>query len=525
MDGGDAEVAAVERRRWWLLFVLMTVAAGSWSLGVPLMTGHDEVDQAIRSASAARGNLFGFPLPGAHNRLVRMPVPEAYGGGERVAFCFLGHPVNWFEEVPDRPALRRSCPAFHGGRTIVSARTNQQRNPPAYPVVQGLPTLAFPGQLGAYLMRLVGAVICGGLLASGLVTVTRFRIPRLAALAALAVVTPEVIYVAGTANTAGLEMAASFALWAAALALALGPGGPDRRLVRRAGVALVLLVLARPLAPAFALMALAVAAYLATPERRRALWARRDVRLWLGAGALAAVTTLTWLVVLEVRRPVPAAIGTGLGDAVGLVPWWLRGMVGVFGTTDVIPPVALHLAWGAVTVAVLAWSLVRAPVRAALVSAALIVGGLALLVSGQGLDIPDTGVWWQGRYVVPMLMGGVLTLVAAAGPEGGRPAAPGRSGPLLAGALAGLQVWAFLYAVRHYAVGFGGTANPLRYLIDPVWSPPYGPDLLFAALFGAAVGLTAAVVWRSATAASATAPPQAGAQAEPAALGLIVTGH
>jgi hypothetical protein len=68
-------------------------------------------------------------------------------------------------------------------------------------------------------------------------------------------------------------------------------------------------------------------------------------------------------------------------------------------------------------------------------------------------------------------------------------------------------VWAFLYAVRHYAVGYGGTANPLRYLTDPVWSPPYGPDLLFAALFAAAVGLAAAVVWRSAAVAPAAAPP------------------
>jgi Predicted membrane protein (DUF2142) len=507
MDGGDTDAAPVERRRWWLLFLLMTVAAGTWSLGVPLMTGHDEASQAIRSASAARGNLFGAPQPGSHNALVRLPVPEAYGQSEWMNYCFLGRPFEWFQGMPARPAHRQHCPAFEGGRTIVSAQTNQQRNPPAYPIVQGLPTLAFPSQLGAYLMRLVGAVICAGLLASGLVTVARFRIPRLAALAALAVVTPEVVYVAGTSNTAGLEMAASFALWAAALALALGPGAPDRRLVRRAGVALVLLVLARPMSPAFALIALAVAAFLATPERRRAVWARRDVRRWLIAGGLAAATTVTWLVVLEIRRPVPASIGTGLGDAVGLVPWWMRGMVGVFGSTDVIPPAALHVAWGAVTVAVLTWALTRAPARAALVSAGLIVGGLALLISGQGFGIPDTGFWWQGRYVVPLLMGGVLTASAAARPDGDRPTAPGRSGPLLAGLLAGLHVWAFLYAVRHYAVGYGGTANPLRYLTDPVWSPPYGPDLLFAALFAAAVGLAAAVVWRSAAVAPAAAPP------------------
>jgi hypothetical protein len=511
MAGAEADQDASggsERRRWWRLYAVLALAAAAWSLGVPLMTGHDEVGQSIRAAAVARGEVLGVPVPGWLNTVVRVHAPEAYGGAARMGNCFLGRPYDpLFVGMPTPPPGRHHCPTLDGGRRLAFLKTNQHRNPPAYPLVLGLPTLAFPDQLGAYLMRLVGVLVCTALLASGLVTVRRFRVPRLVALAALVVVTPEVIYLAGTSNTAGLETAASFALWTAALALALAPAEPDPRLVRRAGVALVALALARPMAPAFALVALAVAAYLAPPERRRVLWARRDVRRWLVAGGVAAATTLAWVVDLQIRFPVDAPGTPGLVDAIGRVPWWMRGMVGVFGSTDVIPPAGLHVLWGAALVAVLAWSVRRAPRRAGVVAIGLIVAAVLLLLSGSGLDFPDTGVWWQGRYVLPLVIGGVLTAAAAARPDGDGDRAPARWGPPLLVGLVGLQAWAFLYAVRHYAVGYGGTANPLRYLVDPDWSPPYGPDALYAAAFVAALAAVSIAVWRSAAPAGSPAEP------------------
>lgn len=515
MAGGGPDIDSTERRRWWRLFALVGLAAAAWSLGAPLMTGHDEAGQAVRSAAVVRGDLLGTPLHGWNNMVVRVRAPEAYADAAKVGDCFLGRPYAAFPGMKMPPPGRGDCPSLDGRRVEVTATTNQHRNPPLYPLVLGLPTLAFPDQLGAYLMRLVGALACAALLASGLATAPRFRAPRLAALAGLAVVTPEVIYMAGTSNSGGLEAAASFALWMAALALVLGPAEPDPRLVRRAGVALVVLAVARPMAPAFALVALAVAAVLATPERRRLLWARRDVRRWLAAGAVAAATTAAWLVELQRRLPITPRHTRGVQDAVGLIPWWLRGMVGVFGSTDVIPPAGLHVLWGAAVVAVLAWSLTRARARDALVAAGLIAAGVALLVSGQGINVPDTGVWWQGRYVLPLVMGGVLTAAAAARPDGADgpgDRAPGRWGPALLAALVALQAWAYLYAVRHYAVGYGGPANPLRFLVDPAWSPPYGPDALFAVLYVPALAALATLVWRS----TAAVPPAPERPAEPA---------
>src|SRR5262249_2008588 len=78
-----------------------------------------------------------------------------------------------FPGAPMAPPGRGPCPTLHGSSRLVLVATNQHRNPPLYPMAMGLPTLVFPAQLGAYLMRLVGALICAGLLASGLATVPR----------------------------------------------------------------------------------------------------------------------------------------------------------------------------------------------------------------------------------------------------------------------------------------------------------------------------------------------------------------
>ena len=146
----------------------------------------------------------------------------------------------------------------------------------------------------------------------------------------------------------------------------------------------------------------------------------------------------------------------------------------------------------------------------------LAVAGVALLVSGQGLAFPDTGYWWQGRYVLPLLTGALLTAAAASRrPQPGEadpppappaePAAVGRWGPRLLGLLVALQGWAWLYTARHYAVGYGGTVNPLRFLLDPGWSPPYGPAALYATLYAAALAAASALVWRASV--GVPAPP------------------
>jgi Predicted membrane protein (DUF2142) len=321
--------------------------------------------------------------------------------------------------------------------------------------------------------------------------------------------TPSVLYFAGSLNPIGLEIATAFAAWAGAAALATDqPAEDDGRLVRRTGLALVVLALTRGLSPAFAGLVVLALVAMASGPRRRELWGRRDVRLRLGATGLAAVASGAWVVFIEHRYPVPSRDGTGLGYAFGQVGWWLQEATAVFGATTVVPPAVLHLLWLVAVAVVVGLVLGERRRRPLLLGLALAAGGVALLVSGEGLSVPQTGYWWQGRYVLPLLVG--APLLATSAPLRGLARGPApvpaarltdRVGPLLLASLVAVQVWSFLYAVRHYTVGLDGSANPLQFLVfDRVWSPPLLPPWVYVLGFGAGLATLAAVLWRAATA-------------------------
>ena len=348
--------APLDRHRWWLAFGLLLVATSAWALALPPATGPDEGSHAVRSAAVARGELTGTPVEPWGNAMVEARVPEVYAALDPIGYCFIGEPRERYAGFTSDPSVA-GCPVLTGGDREVAATTTEHRGQPLYYLVTGLPTLAVPGPVGAQLMRLAGATLCSAFLASGLVSVLRLPTGRLAVLGAAVALTPAALYFAAVVNSAGLEIAAAFALWASALALVRLPEAADRRLVTRTGVALVTLVLARGLSPAFAVLALVAVALVAEPDRRRELWRRLDVRLWLAGGVLAVAASGAWLLYVQTTFEIPAREGWGLRRAVGELPWDLREMVGVFGSTDVIPPAAIHLLWlaAALAVPVLAW--------------------------------------------------------------------------------------------------------------------------------------------------------------------------
>ena len=56
------------------------------------------------------------------------------------------------------------------------------------------------------------------------------------------------------------------------------------------------------------------------------------------------------------------------------------------------------------------------------------------------------------------------------------------------------QVVAFGAAVQRWAVGGAGTANPVRFLFDPRWSPPVPSALLLLLFLGGMAGVAAVAV-------------------------------
>ncbi len=524
ISGATPSRHARDRRTWWCAFVLLAVAGGSWALSLPVLTGPDEAAHGIRAAAVARREFVGSagrPFLWAENILVTVQVPEAYANASVVGSCFLGRVSGpTLPELLDQPELPRippppTCPEFEGGGRTVPALTYEQRGQPLYYGVAGLPSLRWTGEGGVILGRLLGAVVCAAALASGLVSALRLARPRLAVVAVAVATTPAVLYLAGVVNSAGVENAFALSAWVSGLALVRGAAPDiDRRLVVRTAAALALLAMTRGFSPLYVLVIGAVLIAVARPGRVRALLARTDVRVGIAAVGVGGLASALWLWHIDGRLPLPDRAGTGWATASGELWWFTRHAVAVFGSNDVVPPVALHIAWVAVALGVVAVGLRRARRRHVATLVGLLVFIELLQVSAEGLSFPPTGFWWQGRYVLPLLLGVPLAAAAVFGADDGSTADPRREedarlrrlGPPTLVLLVALQAWAFLYAARHYAVGFDGPASPLEYLTDPDWSSPYGPAWLLALTFTGALAALAALAWRAANDAAAADP-------------------
>lgn len=520
-----------QRLLWWPVFGLLFVVCGCWALAMPRGTAPDEAHQMVRSAAVVRGQWAGGPT---EMPLATVTVPEGYAVVD--AFCFIGDTHVPLAFAP--PDFTEGCWAWSDSSTTVETAT-PHRGQPTYYLLAGLPTLWASPTVAMYLMRLLAAAACCTLMATGITALLRLPRPGLALLAGGAALTPTVLYFSSMVNPAGLELAATFSLTACGLALvarstSASPApsaadtstahgrvgarmGADRWLVHQTGISLVVLTLTRGLSGLFALLILAAVAVLAGRQMLLDLLRRRAVQVWLAAGACGVALSVAWTAFIRSRFVEPHWEGSGLSRALGDVGWWSREMVAVFGTTDVVPPVALHLLWLAAVVW-LGWQAARRRAYRSLAVAGVLVGVayLALIIPGQAFGVPQTGYWWQGRYVLPLVLAAVLVL--GFGPTSGagravpsrsvttmtRAGAPGWSqkqaqttpAPAAAAAtgwavllIAG-HLWAFGYAVRHYTVGPDGPLSLLDFGFDPVWSPPLVPPAVFVLTMAAGlVGL------------------------------------
>ena len=489
-----------ERRTWWRAFALVLLATLAWSSGIPLLTGPDESSQVVRAAGVVRGDAIGRPVPGTDNFFVEVSAPAGYEIADEAGGCYLGEAhIDIVGERRDRSRFWE-CPRVSDLGEDSVQETYQHRGQPLYYAVVGVASLPWGGEHGLVLMRVIAAVVCSAFIASALTSVRHMLDPGIGALAVAAAITPTCLYLAAIVNPSGLEVAAALAAWASAGAVVAGPAAPSRRLVARLGVALAVVALARGLGPVFALVIVVAAVVVADPDRRRGLAARRDVRAWGAVVAVSLAVSALWLAWLARDYPVPARQGSGLVDAVGQLGWFGRSMVAVFGTTDVVPPALLPVTWAAVAIAVLVLAARRMRRRDLGVALVLLAAGPLMLVSGQGLSVPDTGYWWQGRYVLPFAIGGLVMAGATAGRRPPAAHATTRVRPagidhrvrtVLLAILAVCHVWAFAYTLRHYGVGYDGTLRPFTVLFDPYWSPIVGTTWLWFGCLTVAVALLA----------------------------------
>jgi hypothetical protein len=474
-----ANARATERSRWWTTFLLAASLSSLWLLATPLFGAPDEPAHAIRAASVARLQVVGEEVPTFEDQLV-VDAPKGYGDASGSIACYA-----FQRDVPV------DCASVPDDTAIVPLPTSAGRHPPAYYFVAGLPSLVSTDALGVYLMRVVSVLITAAFVASAVSSLERLRRPRVGALGILLAATPMMFFVGGVINPSAAEIPAALCLWAAGTVLAIeAPRRVDPRLVRRVGVAAIVLVLARQLAPLW--LVLIALALLAVGGRGavRALWLTRSARRW--AAGIVAATILQGVWILAVRPLDPSlgdsesvkglTTGSALRISFGESLNRLREMVGWFGWLDAPSPGLTYALWAVALGALIALAMVLGRRRMVFVAGAVALATLTAPIFFETLQAHRIGFFWQGRYSMPLAVGvPVLLALSAAmdGNDGDDPAhalapraVPLRVAWLLRGtaiAVVVAQLAAFWQALRRNTVGYSG---PLDFVIDPTWKPP-----------------------------------------------------
>ncbi len=486
---------ATERSRWWTTFVLAALMSVLWLLATPIFAAPDEPAHAIRAASAARLQILGEESARYDDQLV-VDAPRAYLG--------MGGRIGCYAFARDVPA---ACAQFPGNTDLEEVPTSAGRHPPAYYVVAGIPSLAFRGELGIYLIRLVSVLLTAAFLASAVSTLERLRRPRVGALGILLAATPMLFFVGAVVNPSAAEIPAALCCWTAGVALAIeAPTGVDPRLVRRVAVSAIVLALSRQLAPLWLGLIAVSLVIIAGTACIRALWESRSARRWGAAAIAATIAQVAWIAIvrpldatLSDEHAIPnldtlSAIRTSFGESLGR----FREMVGWFGWLDTPSPGLTYACWTIALVLLLAVALVAGRRRFVLVAAGVAVATVALPVFFETLEASTTGFFWQGRYTMPLAVGVplLLALSVAVDRADGAPTRDvgawlrrGNIVGVIAVLVAVGHVAAFWQALRRNAVGYEGS---LGFVVDPTWAPPVPAWLL---VLGNAVVVVAFVAW------------------------------
>jgi hypothetical protein len=490
-------------RTVWLVTFGLVVAIGTlWNLAQPLFSGADELEHVKRAEGVIRGQWVP-PLKSAPSQLmaaeVKVAVPPDTAG------CYIGR-----SEVP------ASCdPAPYEDWPEGRAPTYVGRAPvPGY-LLNGAGVAVEPGRRGLYASRLLTTATGALFLATSVALAATRRRPFLL-LGVLLAATPSVVAGLGVLSTSPLEIGSASLAWVMVALLADGER-PTAPVVALLVGALSVLALSRPISFIWAGLACVALLVLKRPEGVRDVFRRRGGRIALAVLGSAFAGSLAWFVFasagpdpacipkcqgafwefMRARRSMfEASIGARLSTVLAEITGYWRQAMGAVGFNEYVSPWWVQLGWTVLLAGALAVAGLVADRRRLLV-----VGGLLAVLFGfpivvQTYYLPRTGVFWQGRYDLPVLAG--IAILAASVLDARGAAIPGVRRLLAVGipTVAVLHLLAFLGSLRRYAVGVNGSMNPLHW--GSGWRPPL-PALVLAVLM--TVVLAVACAWFAALAA------------------------
>jgi hypothetical protein len=490
-------------RNFWIPFAFLAMLSTLWALASPLFSIPDENAHAAKAIAQLRGQVVGAVEPGAKYLVVQLPPGYHYNHS---AMCYLF--------VPEDSA---HCAVHFGdGSGSPTFDTWVGAYNPIYYYLVGWPTLLTDhGELGVYGMRIASALLGSVLLAWAFQAALSARRRRWIPLGLMVVAGPMVLYLAGSVNPNGVEIASAAALWAALLRLLerhrpvpdpAEPGLSHGYLWTIVTVSAILLANARSVGPLWVVIVVAGCLAVVGWPATKAFFTRPRNYIWIGVIALGTLFSGVWTLATngaggqagENDAPlVGAGAISGVAAMLRRTPAFVQQGLGVFGWLDTPLPWMLY-ALPIVALAILVILAVSgAGRRAAIVVASSVVGALLIPAIVQGVTISRTGLIWQGRYglflyiAVPLLAAWMLSRPAAARLDflSARVTRIGLALCALFGPLA------FFSVLRRYTTGFGHGIGAM--FTAPEWQPPLG-WLTLTVLYGlATVGFAVWLAFQS----------------------------
>ncbi|WP_345763832.1 DUF2142 domain-containing protein [Diaminobutyricibacter sp. McL0608] len=482
---------------FWIPFAFVAVLACLWALASPLFSVPDENAHATKAIAQVRGELVGAAEAGKKYLVVDLPPGYHYNHS---AMCYLF--------VPTKSA---HCAARFGDGTGTAYFENWvgAYNPIYYYLVGWPSLLTDNGSVGVYAMRIASALLGALLLAWAFQAALSSIRARWLPFGLLLVTGPMVLYLLGSVNPNGVEIAAAAALWASLLRLlerhddrleAVWSSLPTWYLWLIVTVSSILLANARSVGPLWLVVVVGACVAITGLRAAKAFFTRGRNYLWIGAIAVGTLFAGVWTLA---TNGAGAQAGTADAPLVGkgffsgfaamirFTPGFLQQQLGVFGWLDTPLPWILYAAISIAIGVLVLLALTGTNRHSAIVIVSALAASILIPAIVQALTISRTGLIWQGRYglflflAIPLLAAWMLST-----PAGARVAFLSVRVTWIGLALAGaFSIVAFFAVMRRYVTGFG---EGIGAMFHPDWQPPLGWEVLLGLYILAVAGF---VLW------------------------------
>jgi hypothetical protein len=473
------------RSIFWTAFALMAMLATLWSLASPIFSVPDENAHAVKAIAQVRGDLTGHAVEGIKHSVVDLPA--AYSYNQQIV-CYIFHP-----EVPADCGFALGDKGGLGWfNTWVSAYN------PIYYYLVGWPSLFLNGSAGIYAMRIVSGLLSSLFVAWAFQSAMSVRRSRWMPFGLIFLAAPMVVYLFGSVNPNGIEIASAGALWISLLRLLQHLDGRDAGVVSSLSrrnlwlivtLSAIVLATARATGPLWLVVVVGLCFVATGRVGVRKMFTTKGSYLWLGLVAVGGIFSLSWtlgggsLSGQASASDAPLVGGTffqGFTQMIRLLPDHLQQAIGFFGWVDT--PLSVYAYWPFVGAAAIIIVLAFAGLDRRNVVTLGAVSAAAVLIPAlvQGYSVHQTGIIWQGRYGLFLYVG--VTLVAAWLLSG----RSGRRVSFLATRVSGIGITlvaayglaAFFFVMWRYVVGTNAPISAMWR--NPAWEPPLGAMTLLA---------------------------------------------